>query len=265
MIKIGIAGIPHHTKGQGTEAGARYLCSIGLDAMEIQFGRNVYMTAKSAKECAEVGKECNIEFSIHAPYYINLTSKNKDTQEKSKQWILKSVRVAHNLGAGIVVFHAARENDTELVISHMKEIKNTMSGEGISVALGLETMGDAGEFGSPEDIMEVMKQVPGTDMVIDFAHIHSRGNGALRSINDYEAVFDKIAPVKKNNFHIHFSNIEYKNSREIRHLPLDGEPDFRQLVKVLADRKLDATIICESPLLEEDALKMKKIIECIRT
>jgi len=46
MIRIGIAGIPYHAKGEGTEAGIRYLSSVGLDAMEVEFVRNVYMTPR---------------------------------------------------------------------------------------------------------------------------------------------------------------------------------------------------------------------------
>lgn len=260
MIRIGIAGIPHHTKGQGTEAGVRYLCSIGLNAMEVQFARNVYMTPRSASECASVGNECGLDFSIHAPYYINLTSKNQATQEKSKDWILKSARIGSSLGAKVIVFHSAREQDPDLVVSHLKEVVATLKDEGISIPLGLETMGDLGEFGGLEDICYVVDKVPGTDIVLDFAHIHSRGNGCLKSKQDFEAVFDSIRHIKKDDFHIHFAGIEYKNSREVRHLPL-GDPDFSMLAGVLVERGYNARIICESPLLEEDALKMRSIVD----
>jgi deoxyribonuclease-4 len=60
---------------------------------------------------------------------------------------------------------------------------------------------------------------------------------------------------------MHFSNVEYKNGREVRHLPIDGQPPFAPLARILKERGLNATIICESPLLEEDALKMKKILD----
>jgi deoxyribonuclease-4 len=44
MIRIGIAGIPHSAKGKGTEAGIERLRELGLEAMELHFGLNVYMT-----------------------------------------------------------------------------------------------------------------------------------------------------------------------------------------------------------------------------
>lgn len=261
MIRVGIAGIPGAVKGEGTEAGIRHLQKIGLNAMEVAFVRNVYMTEKSAMENAITGKECNIEFSVHAPYYINLASKRKEIQEKSKIWILKSARIASNLGAKVVVFHAARENEPGIIKKHLIDIVKTLKNEGVKVPLGLETTGDFGEFGSLDDIISVIKEVPGTDIVIDFAHLYSRSNGGLKNKEGFEDVFDKLKPVKKNDFHIHFSGIEYKNSREVRHLPVGQGPDFSLLAEVLIERKLNARIICESPELENDAIKMKKIVE----
>jgi deoxyribonuclease-4 len=263
MIRIGIAGIPYHVKGQGTEAGVQYLCGVGLTAMEVQFVRSVYMTPQSAQKAARAGEACGLAFSVHAPYYINLTSKSAATQEKSKEWLLKSLRIGNDLGARIVVCHPARERDAELLKSHLLELSRIRSEEGLKPLIGLETTGDARQFGSAEDYVDIVRSVPGTDIVVDFCHLHARTNGGMRTKADYEAVFDAMAPVKKNDFHFHFSNVEYKDYREVRHLPLGSEPDFRPLAEILVERKLDATIICETPLQEDDALEMKRIIDSV--
>lgn len=258
MIRIGIAGIPYHTKGEGTEAGLRYLHDAGLDAMEVQFVRNVYMTPQSASKSAAVARECGIALSIHAPYYINLTSKSKATQEKSKAWITKSLRIAESLMANIVVCHPAREKEPAILKQHLIELCEMRKKEGIKALIGLETTGDAPELGSVEDYIDIIKELPGTDIVIDWSHLHSRTNGSIKGIEDYEAIFSMLKPVKRDNFHMHFSNVEYKDGREVRHLPLDSEPPFEPLAKLLKEKKINATIICESPILEDDALKMKK-------
>lgn len=263
MIRIGIAGIPHHVKGEGTEAGVEYLSSIGLTAMEVQFVRSVYMKPESAKKASIAGDELGLALSVHAPYYINFTSKSKVTQEKSKDWLMKSLRIGNDLGARIVVCHPARERDAEMLKDNLLEISRMRSDEGLKPLIGLETTGDARQLGSVEDYVDIVKNVPGTDIVVDFCHIHARTNGGLKSKTDYEAVFDAMSPIKKNRFHFHFSNVEYKDSREVRHLPLDHEPDFRPLAEILKERRLEATIICESPLLEDDALKMKSILDSI--
>lgn len=261
MIRVGIAGIPHHVKGEGTEAGVEYLCSVGLSAMEVQFVRSVYLKPESAKKASVVAKGCELAFSVHAPYYINFTSKNKATQDKSRDWLMKSLRIGNDLGARIVVCHPARERDAELLTENLLEVSRMRSDEGLKPLIGLETTGDARQFGSVEDYVGIVKDVPGTDIVVDFCHIHARTNGGLKSESDYEAVFKAMKPVKKDHFHFHFSNVEYKDSREVRHLPLDHEPDFGPLAQILKERKPDATIICESPLLEEDALKIKQMLE----
>ena len=78
------------------------------------------------------------------------------------------------------------------------------------------------------------------------------------AVNDY---FDQVDKATKRGYHIHFSGIEHKNSREVRHLPLgEGGPDMGLFLRALARRKRDATVICESPLLEDDALKLRKAL-----
>jgi deoxyribonuclease-4 len=265
MIRVGIAGIPHSAKGKGTEAGIARLREIGLDAMELQFGRNVYMKPEAAVASAIVAKKEDVILSVHAPYYINLTSKSEQTREKSKEWIMKSARVASELDASMVTIHAAREVLPDVVVKSFHDMIEQLKKENITVTLGLETMGDEGEFGSLDDVLEVVRQVPGTGVVIDFAHIYSRTNGGLKTLEDFEEVFDRVDKVAKGRYHIHFSGIEHKGSREVRHLPLgEGGPDLELFARTLGGRKKDATVICESPLLEEDALKMKKALMAVK-
>lgn len=259
MIRIGIAGIPHSAKGRGTEAGIVRLRELGLDAMEVQFGRNVYMTDEAAKASAAVAAREDVSLSVHAPYYVNLTSKSEQTRTKSKEWIMRSARVASLLGASIVTIHAAREPQPEVVVDSFGEIVRSLKKEHVTVPLGLETMGDLGEFGSLEDVIEVVRKVPGTGIVLDFAHIYARTDGGLRTREDFEAVLDQAGKVKKGGFHIHFSGIEHKDCREVRHVPLGATgPDPVLFSEALTDMGRDATIVCESPLLEEDALKLRE-------
>jgi deoxyribonuclease-4 len=264
MIRIGIAGIPLSAKGKGTEAGIIKLHELGLDAMEVQFGRNVYMTEEAAGESAAVAKKEGVSMSVHAPYYVNLTSKSEQTREKSKDWIMKSARVAAALDATIVTIHAAREEQPDVVRESFRDIVKALKNEKITVPLGIETMGDLGEFGSLDDVLEVVSHVPGTDVVIDVAHIYARTDGGLKKLSDFEEVFDRVMAVKKSPLHIHFSGIEYKNSREVRHVPLGhGGPDMKLFARALLDTGCDATVICESPLLEGDALKLKAVFNAL--
>lgn len=265
MIRIGIAGIPHSAKGKGTGAGIIKLRELGLDAMEVQFGRNVYMTEEAARDGAAVAKREDVSLSVHAPYYVNLASKSEQTRLKSKDWIMKSARVAAALGATMVTIHAAREEQPDVVRESFRELTKALKKEKITVPLGIETMGDLGEFGSLDDVLDVVRKVPGTDVVVDFAHLYARTGGGLKTREDFEAIFDKVMAVKKGPLHIHFSGIEHKNSREVRHVPFGaGGPDIGLFARALAACGRDATVICESPLLEEDALKLKGVFESLQ-
>ena len=64
--------------------------------------------------------------------------------------------------------------------------------------------------------------------------------------------------------HCHFSKIEFTAQGEKHHHTLDEErfgPDFRMLAEVIADFKMHPTMICESPILDVDARKMKETLK----
>jgi deoxyribonuclease-4 len=60
--------------------------------------------------------------------------------------------------------------------------------------------------------------------------------------------------------HCHFSKIEFTKNGERRHHILDEKaygPNFSCLAEVISEFKLRPTVICETPLLDVDALKMR--------
>ena len=79
---------------------------LGLKACEIAFTYGVYIKKKEdATKIGAAARELGIQLSIHAPYWINLNSAEKEKIEKSKQRILKCCEVGTLLGAKKVVFH----------------------------------------------------------------------------------------------------------------------------------------------------------------
>ena len=65
--------------------------------------------------------------------------------------------------------------------------------------------------------------------------------------------------------HCHFTTIEYANHGEVKHHTLDESdkygPNIKDLLSNLIENGWNANIICETPLRDEDSLKMKKIYE----
>ncbi len=266
MFYIGPAGYPPGSKGP-VEA-VQKVHDLGLNALEVQFGRQVRMPEEKAVEAGKRAKDLGVALSAHAPYYINFNSKETKTVENSREWLLKAVRLCHLLGARIAVVHSgyytgrSSKETTEAIIENLRLCRRIMEDEGIDdVLLGLETMGKKGAWGTIEEIGEVLKEVKGTAPVIDFAHIHARWGGCLNQPSDLKKVLKDCQLVYKGRLHCHFSCIEFTAAGEKRHLRLgEGKPEFEMLAAVLKQVRGDVTVISETPAPTEDALRMKEML-----
>ena len=86
--------------------------------------------------------------------------------------------------------------------------------------------------------------------MLDFAHMHATSDGAFTSVEPFaealakaDAVLEPGAP-----FHIHFSDIQFANRNETKHLPYgDGTLRAEPLAEALARFERPATVISESP------------------
>lgn len=266
MIKIGVAGIPLECKGKGTEQGIKHLGDIGLDAMEVQFVRQVYMKPEGAQRVGEVARKSGVALSVHAPYYVNLAG-DPETREKSEDRILESARRAHEMGAEIVVVHPGyRGRDAvEKIQGSLEKITTSLRGEDVRVPIGVETAGRAKQVGSLPEVLGLAQRVEGVVPVVDFAHLHAVRDGGLETREDFQRVFSEIRESlggdAAGGLHVHFSDVEYEDGNEKRHLPLgEGDLKFEVLARILVENKFNGVVICESPLLEKDAIKMKEII-----
>jgi len=267
MLHFGPAGIPDSSPKRDTISGIKRVAEIGLNAMEVEFVRGVRMNPRTAEEAGKIAKELNILLSAHAPYFINLASEDEKKREKGIEFITDTARVADALGAKTVVFHPGyyykkdKNKTFSLMIENIKKAKKIVEENKWDVVLAPETMGRQAAFGSLDEIIKICEEA---DVVpaVDFAHIHARGNGCLKTKNDFGEIFDRLEKLGLKNFHMHFTGVEYKNGNEKKHLILeDGDLDFSLLASELAERKINGTLISESPNLEVDALHMKKVYE----
>lgn len=267
MIRIGTAGVPLGSPERDTESGVRFVRKLGLDALEIEFVRNIYLNTESAERVGKTASELDVGLSIHAPYYINLNSEEKEKIEASKWRILESARIGGFLGAMVVVFHpgyygkTAKDEAFATIMENVKDIREKLDGEGNGILLGPETTGKVSQFGTLEELIEISRKVGGVMPVVDFGHMHARYNGGLKTKRDFEKVFDTFLENIKKPMHIHMTGIRYSERGELNHLNIDSnEPDYRHFAQILKERRIDATVISESPNIESDALKLKKML-----
>jgi deoxyribonuclease IV len=254
MIKLGPAG----SGGLGNIECIKKIKELGLDAMEVSFTYGVRMTDEKAREIGKTAKELGILLSVHAPFYINLASNDKEKVAASKKRILESCKKAHYLNAKYVVFHAgfyqgrkAREI-FQIIKREMQDILKTIKDNKWNITLAPEVTGKASQFGSLDELLALTEQV-GCSLCVDFAHILARNNSI-----DYKKVFSKLKSFK--HVHSHFSGIEYTQKGERKHL-LTTKKVLLPLIKHIIEAKTNITVINESPSPIKDSLLAKKIIE----
>ncbi len=268
-MRFGPAGYP--SAGKTPEGSLKYTKELGLNALEVEFVRGARISEERALAVGKCAKDLDIRLSCHAPYFISFNSDTPETREKSINWVMDTVHAAHNLGAYIIVIHAAaygKSPETALpsVIDGLTKCRNIMDDEGIKdVILGVETMGKKGQFGTLKEISQVMDSVDGVRPVLDVAHVHARGVGCLKTKDDMKALIDEYFPLCDKIAHFHISCIKYGEKGEISHLPLETkEPDLQLLADILDGSPQDCNFICESPLVEKDALVFKNMFPTYR-
>jgi len=275
-VRFGPAGLPVFPFAGGSVDAMEYLKKEGLDAMEVEFVRGVHMSDETARKCRAKSEEHGIKLSCHAPYWINCAAKEPVKVKNTVRNLMDTARAAHILGAEVIVFHPAfylgrpKEAVFELTKRTLEEVRERMKAEGLrDVWLGAETAGKTTQLGGLEETLELARVVEGVKPVIDFAHLHARGNGWIKGKAQYAEIFEKMEKAlgrkAVESFHSHFSEIEYGEYGEKNHAPLESlpkpSPDFKPLAQVLAENGYSGTLVCETPMLDIDSRKMKRIYE----
>ena len=270
MVKIylGPAGVPLSSKKRSTIDGIRTVKELGLNAMEVEFVQGVKMKPEAAEEAGKVAEELGVRLSVHAPYFINLCSDDKEKVKASKARILDTADRAERMKADAIAIHIAfygkmsPEECYQQVKSELGEVVDTARSQGIkNVKFGVETMAKESAFGTIDEVISISKEVKGVIPYIDWAHTFARQGGKI----DYSEIIDRLQKqLNLNHINSHFESLVFRNGKYVdEHLPIDNEaPPFRPLAEELLKREnLSITLICESPELERDTLKMKKILE----
>ncbi len=277
MIKFGPSGNSQAFVEAGnskSEQSALWVKNMGLNCFEYSFGRGVNLTTERAVSIGDAFKECGVEISVHAPYYINFANPDDDMAEKSYMYVLQSAEKVKLMQGKRVVFHPAsqgkmkREQAVDLTERRMKILCEKIYESGYNDLIFCpETMGKIGQIGTIEEITRFCAIDKVFVPAIDFGHVNARECGSLKTEEDYYSrlsyMIDNLGYEKMKHFHMHFSKIEYSAKGEVRHLTFEDlryGPNFEPLASVLKKLALEPYIICESAGTQDiDALKMQKI------
>jgi len=277
MIKFGPSGNSESFYAAGfahSEQSAKFVKDFGLDCFEYSFGRGVHMSEGKAISIGEAFKECGIEISVHAPYYINFANPLDENAQKSYGYVLDSAKILKLMGGTRVVFHPAtqgkmqREEAVSLTEERMKILRDYVYLNDLQdIKFCPETMGKLAQIGTLEEIIRLCKIDDIYLPAIDFGHINAREQGSLKTVSDFkerlEYMISELGFERVKHFHVHFSKIQYSAKGEVRHLTFEDTeygPNFEPLAIALKELKLEPFIVSESAGTQaEDALIMKRI------
>lgn len=268
--------------GNGNSFGKRkntelpeYLRQFGLDAYEYQCGHGVRISEQTAAALGDRMKEAGVFLSVHSPYYISLSSVEKEKREKSVQYLLSTAKVAKAMGATRIVVHSGScaKITRDQALTFAKETLLIAAAELRAahlddISLCPETMGKINQLGNLEEVIALCRVDDSFIPCIDFGHLNARTFGAIRTKEDYAQILDQMEQAlgreRVRRFHSHFSRIAFTEpGGEKRHMTFaDTEwgPEFSPLAELIAERDLAPTVICESAGTQaEDAGTMREI------
>lgn len=280
--KFGPAGAAQSFKEMGYKKSVQlgeYLTKFGLDHFEYQCGQGVRVSEESAKEIGAALRNAGISVSVHAPYFISLSSVEEEKRLNSVNYILASAKAVNAMGGNRIVIHSGscskmtREEALELAKNTMKLAREELVAQGLeNIRCCPETMGKINQLGDLHEVMELCKIDESFIPCIDFGHLNARTFGSIKDKSDYEKILDTIenelGSERLKTFHSHFSKIEYtEKGGEKKHLTFADTvygPQFEPLMELIAKKNLAPTFICESDGTQtEDAKTMKDYYESL--
>src|SRR5215213_8080011 len=267
VIRFGPARVPSQ---ESPEAAIEVLLERRYNACEIDFEGKFWMDYDFAGRLGELAEKYGIALSVHAPIAGFMGHAERGKKLNMAIGMLDhSAGIAVATGAEVVVFHPGfllgrtREHALDDVVEQLGELRERLEKKGRGVPFGIEVMGRVRELGSVDDVLEIAARVEWVRPVLDFAHMHATSDGAMTDVEAFagplegaDAVLAAGAP-----FHIHFSDIQFANRNETKHLRY-GEGTLRAepLRDALARFDRPATVISESPD-EESSQAIRAVLE----
>jgi deoxyribonuclease-4 len=266
-------GPAHVPSQESPDDSIAVLVERGYTACEIDFEQRFWMDYDFAARLGELAREHGIVLSVHAPIAGFMGHAERGKKLNMAVGMLDhSAGIAKAAGAELVVFHPGfllgrtREEAIDSVVEQLGELRERLEGKDRAVPFGIEVMGRVRDLGSADDVVEISRRLGWVRPVLDFAHMHATSDGAMTSVEPFaealakaDAVLEPGAP-----FHIHFSDIQFANRNETKHLRY-GEGTLRAepMAEALARFERPATVISESPD-EESSQAIRAVLGGLR-
>ena len=271
--------------------GPAWLSSIGLDLLELQMTYGPRMSDDNARSFSAEAAEHGIKITVHASYFIVLTTRDESTINRSYKTLEKTCYLADLCGAERIILHPgsafdSREKSLDLFISRLDHFCKNFLPDGMHIYP--ETCGKRNQLGSLTEILSICGQVQKARPCIDFGHLHAFNRGGFQSPSSILEVFDeveyKLGPGSSSCCHLHITPMEYTAGGERQHKAYgEIEPERQQLdlfedtgarpyypipehlAQILAQHSIPAWVVSEChDSQEKGALAMKNTYYSLR-
>ncbi|MBP3925278.1 TIM barrel protein [bacterium] len=262
------AGMPLRTGKGSYDKAFDVLKEMELDGMELEFVHGVRMSPETRVLVEKKARENNFILTAHAPFYINLNSKEEEKVDASVERILETAQAAKDTGAYSITFHAAfyLGQDKEIVYDkvhkQIEKIHKVAEKENFNVWIRPETTGKSTQWGDVDEIVKLSKDFEYVLPCVDFSHVHARSGGGFNTYDDFCNILDKIGneigQYALDNFHGHLAGIAYSDKGEKHHLNLqESDMNYKDLLKAMKEFNVKGALTCESPNIEDDTKLIK--------
>jgi deoxyribonuclease IV len=253
-IRYGPSGMPEAATFEDAFAA---LAAEGYRACEVGFVSGFWLDYETAPLFGEAAAAADVALSVHAPLAAFMGHADRGKKFKMALGMLDhTAGLARACGARLVVFHPGfllgreRERAIADVVDQLGDVRERLEAKARLVPFGVEVMGRVRDLGTVEDVIAIASAVDFVRPVLDFAHLHATSDGAFLDADAFagplraaDAVLEPGAPL-----HIHFSDIQFANRNETKHLPYGkGTLRAEPLREALARFDRPATVISESP------------------
>jgi deoxyribonuclease IV len=267
-LRIGTSGIPRSSARPDTVHGIRRARELGLDHLEMAWVNGVRMGDAAADAIAGAARLEDVTLTAHAPYYINLCGSD-EVVGRSLGRLAEAGRLGVRCGAQSFCFHAGfyqglpPEEARRAVETRLRELTGGLRAKQQSIDVRPELTGKPSQVGSLDEILDWCAAVPGVVPCVDFSHQYARSGGVVNSRDAFagmlEAIAGRLGRAALERLHVHVSGIEFGPKGERNHVPLEESRfRWRDVLRALKDLRVSGWLVCESPALEEDALRLKR-------
>lgn len=273
MLRFGPGGIPLAVKGEGIEQAIKWCGENNLQCMEMEFVHSTWLKEDKYESVKELSQQHDVSLTAHGSYYINLNAKEEKKREASRNRVLSAAYTTAAVGGKSVTFHPAYylgedpEKVYQVVKEQMQLILDQLADDEVDILLSPETTGKPTQFGHYKELVRLAKELD-IGICVDFAHLHARSNGEYNTYEEFcevlQHIKDELGQKQLENMHIHLSGIEYGPKGEKHHLVMeDSDYNFADLFRAFKKFNVGGCLISESPVIEQDALRFKKLYESI--